>query len=838
MRMVLRGAADRARQLALSVLTVALGAGLATAVLALQDSAERVAAGGAGASWTLSRAPVVVAAVPEEAAAGITASPLGEPPRLDPETVAELERLPGVRRTAVEAPFSAYVVTSDRTLGGHSDRSFGHSWALAEAEGLTPATGRAPESGNEVVIDTRTAADAGLAPGDRARVLTSDGIAQVLVTGTVERGGAPDRALFFPPAEAARRGGEPVMAALWPGEGTGPDRLAGAVEEAAPGVRVLTGDERSTALALDGENRDLASGMGRFLGTMAALALAVAAVTVAGLLSLTVRDRAREFALLRLAGARPGLVRRLVVGEALVLGCVAAALSCVVGTALALLLAWLFTELGTLPDGFALVLGWPALAAGAALALAVPLAASLRPALTAGRIAPVEAMRAAQAEPVPFSRARLVLGAVVLCGAVALFATGWGLAGTVVAVTAAASAALVLVAAAVLLSPVLVHAVLLLLRPVTRRRAASLVADREARADVRRVAGVMTPLLVTTAVACLLLFQETTTTEARLRAYGERLAADLVVSGAPGVGLPASAAETAEDVPGVAVAGGYRQTVTSAGGPYLTTHLVEPETVPRIYDLMVEDGAWEDFGTGGVAVRADTARSQGWRAGRTVELLGPDGTGFTARVSVLYRAGLDFPDVLLPEEAVAPRMLDTLHNGLYVALDPSADAGRTASLVEEAIDAGPELRVADRAEHIADQARIGQEDAWITHLMVALVAGFAGVSAVNALVVSVSARARSFALLRLVGASRAQVAGMVAGEALAVSLAGVALGTATALTGVAAVGHALVGGGTVVLAVPLDQYLPLAGAVVGIGLLASLVPAVAALRARPLHAAG
>ncbi|APC36962.1 ABC transporter permease [Nocardiopsis dassonvillei] len=221
-----------------------------------------------------------------------------------------------------------------------------------------------------------------------------------------------------------------------------------------------------------------------------------------------------------------------------------------------------------------------------------------------------------------------------------------------------------------------------------------------------------------------------------------------------------------------------------------------------------------------------------------MELLGPDGTGFTARVSVLYRAGLDFPDVLQPEEAVAPRMLDTLHNGLYVALDPSADAGRTASLVEEAIDAGPELRVTDRAEHIADQARIGQEDAWITHLMVALVAGFAGVSAVNALVVSVSARARSFALLRLVGASRAQVTGMVAGEALAGSLAGMALGTATALTGVAAVGHALVGGGTVVLAVPLDQYLPLAGAVVGIGLLASLVPAVAALRARPLHAAG
>ncbi|PDP87800.1 ABC transporter permease [Glycomyces fuscus] len=837
MRMVLRGVADRARQLALSVLTVALGAGLATAVLALQDSAERVAAEGAGASWTLSRAPVVVAAAPGGAAAGITDSPLGEPPRLDPEAVAELERLPGVRRTAVEAPFSAYVVTAERTLGGHADRSFGHSWELAEADGLAPATGRAPESEGEVALDARTAAEAGLAPGDRARVLTSDGLCDVLVTGTVDRGGAPDRALFFSPAEAADRGGDPVLAALWPREGTDPDRLAGAVRETAAGARVLTGDARSEALALDGENRDLAAGMGRFLGTMAGLALAVAAVTVAGLLSLTVRDRSREFALLRLAGARPGLVRRLVVGEALVLGCAAAVLSCVVGAVLALLLTRLFASLGALPDGFEPVLGPPAFAAGAALAVAVPLAASWRPALTAGRVAPVEAMRAAQAEPAPFSRARVASGTVVLCGAAALFATAWGLAGSVVAVTAAFSAALVLVAAAVLLSPVLVHTVLLLLRPLTRRRAASLVVDREARADVRRVAGVMTPLLVTTAVACLLLFQETTTTEARLRAYGERLAADLVVTGALGVGLPATAAETAGEVPGVAAAGGYRQTVTSAGGPYLSTHLVDPQTVPELHDLAVEDGAWEDFGPGGAAVRADTARREGWRAGQVVELLGPDGTGFPARVAVLYRAGLDFPDVLLPEEAVAPRMVDTLDNGLYVALDPSADARETASLLEEAIDAGPELRVTGHAEHIADQARLGQEDAWITHLMVVLVAGFAGVSAVNTLVVSVSARARDFALLRLVGASRAQVAGMVAGEALAVSLAGVVLGTVTALAGLAAVGHALTGGG-VVLAVPPDRYLTVAGAVVAVGLLASLVPAVAALRARPLHAAG
>ncbi|MFW6640835.1 ABC transporter permease [Nocardiopsis algeriensis] len=833
-RFVVRSAAARARSLALSVLTVALGAGLAVAALALQGSADRVAAAGAGASWELAGAPVVVVAVPEET--GLTTTPSGEPARLDPATVEMLAGLPEVGGMEVEAPFPAYVVTRDRTLGGQADRSWGHSWALAGIESLTLSQGRPPEEEGEVVLDERTAAEAALESGDRTEILTADGVDTVLVTGVVDGGddGPRSRVVLFSPEEAAVRGGAPVLAALRPGEGTDSSRLAEAIREDVPGVRVLTGADRGEALVLDVADRELASGMGRFLGTVSGLVLLLAAVLVAGLLTTAVRDRSREFALLRLTGATPGRVRSLVVGEALVLGCVAAVFSWGVGVLLAVLLARFFGAMGVLPQGFELLVGWPALTAGTVLALAVPLLVAWKPARSAGRIAPVEAMRTARTAPAARPRGRVVLGAAALGGTAVLLLVAWGFSGNQGAVVAALAATALLVLAAALLSPALVRGMLRLCRPSSRAGTVLFLAHRDAYADTGRVAGVMTPLLVTTAVACVLLFQGPTTDQARLHSYGERLAADLVVAGPVGIGLPATAAPTAARVPGVASAGGFRQTVTTITGATLTTYLVAPETVADVYRLDTEEGRWEEFGADGVALHTDVARSAGLRAGDAVTLSGPDGEPIRAQVAALYEAGLDFPQVLLPRQSLAPRMLDAMESAVHVTLDPAADPAEVAHLLEEAIDGGPELVVTDRAGHLSLLERQGEGDDWITFLMVALVAGFAGISTVNTLIVSTAGRARNFALLRLAGASRRQVAGMVAGEAAAVSAAAVVLGTVTSLAGLAVTGYAFTGD-TVVLAVPAGGYALVAAGVLVLGLAANLVPAAAALRARPLH---
>lgn len=58
--------------------------------------------------------------------------------------MAEIAALPGVDRVETEAPFPAYVLADGRPLGGMADRSWGHSWARADAEPAAPVTGRGP----------------------------------------------------------------------------------------------------------------------------------------------------------------------------------------------------------------------------------------------------------------------------------------------------------------------------------------------------------------------------------------------------------------------------------------------------------------------------------------------------------------------------------------------------------------------------------------------------------------------------------------------------------------------------------------------------------------------
>ncbi|WP_017586854.1 FtsX-like permease family protein [Nocardiopsis ganjiahuensis] len=830
--LVLRGVAARAGSLLVAVLTVAAGAGLAVATVALQGSVEHVAATGGNAAWRLADAGVVVVAVPEDGA--LAETPSAEPARLDHDSVEELAGIAGVERVGVEAPFPVHVVGPEETLGGRTDRSWGHSVELAEAEGLVPASGRFPRASGEVAVDARTAADAGLEPGSTARLLTPEGIESALVTGVFEQEANPARAVVLPSEEAAAHGGAPVLAALHLNGERSPDRVAEEVGERIPGVRALTGTERGEALVLDRTDRELSSGMGRFLATVSGFASALAVIMLLNLTALAVRRRSHEFALIRLAGAGPGTVRGLVLGEAVVLGGVAAALSWAVGALLALLLAWLFGSMGVLPSGFALRIGWSAPAVGGVLALAVAVAAAWGPARTAARITPMEAVRVAAPGPERGRGVRTVLGALVSCGAVALLMGAWALSGTRSGVLAAFAGAMALVFGAALLTPLLARVSLALVRPLVRHRVVPFLTERDARANQGRVAGVLTPLLVLTAVSFLLLFQGTTTARAHAHSQGELLAADLVVSGPEGVGVPEGAVRGLERVPGVAAVGGFRRTVISIGGVSAPAYLVEPETVTRFFGLESVEGSWREFGTDAVALHADTARRTGAKAGDVLELTGPDGVGFRARVAVLYEAGVGFPEALVPGEVLAPRMLDSTDSAVHVALATGADPVATAAAVREAVDAGPETRVLTGSDHLAEQAVMGEEDGWLLLLMVALLVGFTGMSAANTLVVSVAGRARDFALLRLAGASRSQVAGMVSVEALAVAAVGILVGGAVAASGLAVAGYALTGD-TVVLGAPVGQCLAVAATVMVVGLVASLAPAVAALRAHPLR---
>lgn len=129
------------------------------------------------------------------------------------------------------------------------------------------------------------------------------------------------------------------------------------------------------------------------IALVAAVALFVGAFLIFNTLSMTIAERLRDVGLLRAAGTTSGQVNRLVLFQALLLGGVGSIAGILGGTVLAALIAAYLASthavplagLDVTPDAIGLAL---------ALGLLVTLAAALEPAWRAGRISPVEALRA------------------------------------------------------------------------------------------------------------------------------------------------------------------------------------------------------------------------------------------------------------------------------------------------------------------------------------------------------------------------------------------------------------------------------------------------------------
>jgi putative ABC transport system permease protein len=123
------------------------------------------------------------------------------------------------------------------------------------------------------------------------------------------------------------------------------------------------------------------------------VALIVAAIGVANLMTANVASRTKQLATLRAVGATRGLVLRMVIGEALILGLLGSAL----GLGLGLHLAWNVTTMTERMWGYAVPLDVPWRLVGAAIGLTVGLCilAGIAPARHASRTNVIEALHVA-----------------------------------------------------------------------------------------------------------------------------------------------------------------------------------------------------------------------------------------------------------------------------------------------------------------------------------------------------------------------------------------------------------------------------------------------------------
>src|SRR5699024_3880078 len=116
------------------------------------------------------------------------------------------------------------------------------------------------------------------------------------------------------------------------------------------------------------------------------------------LLALSITQRHRELALLRAVGATPRQVRRLIVGETLVLAVLATALAVAPGQLLGRFVFGQLASRGIATAGVAFHQGWIPTAAAIAVAIGAAVAGALSAGRRAARIKPTQALAEASLE--------------------------------------------------------------------------------------------------------------------------------------------------------------------------------------------------------------------------------------------------------------------------------------------------------------------------------------------------------------------------------------------------------------------------------------------------------
>ncbi|THA70627.1 FtsX-like permease family protein [Streptomyces sp. A0958] len=765
------------------------------------------------------------------------ATPLPDTARMDAGLAAKAAEAPGAATAVADFTFPVHAPGGGAGSGARELHVPGgvltaHGWGAHTFTGTSLTAGSAPREG-EVVLDAGTARAARASVGDTVVLETAAGQRDFRVAGIAEAGsaetvrdsGEAGAMTWFADAQAPTLAGHPGKAdavVVLPEEGTGTDALADAVKQALAGSGVLvhTGDDRGGVEDPGlGYAKVTLFGIGGSFGGIAAI---VAVFTAAGTVALSVGQRARSFALLRAIGATPRQVRRAVASEALLVAPLAGIVGCLPGIGLA---HWWFGQLqdrGAVPRAVDLhVSGLPLLAAvvmGLLTALGAGWMAGRRPA----RIKPGQALSEASVERLRPGPVRTFLGVGALVGGAILTGVSARSAGDDAA-GAALGVVMLFMLAVGLLGPLVARLCAGLFGlPLRGAGPSAGLAAANSRANARRLASAITPIVLAVAFSSTLVFMHTSESHAADKQLRAGITADHVVTDP--AGLPVDAAARAARAPGVQAAVGLLNTqvlVPTGSGEFKSLQGAATQGVTgsgaelaKVQDLDVREGSLDRLRAGRIAIDRTLADSADAGVGDRLPLYLPDGTEAAPEIVAVYGRGLGLAAVTMDRASLAGHVTSGFDSTLLV---------RGGS--EEPLTALGE--VTDASGYATERNRDAELGAWMNNTMAAVLGGFAAVAAVNTLVMTVLDRRPELGALRLVGATRRQVMTMLRWEALLVSAVGMVLGTAIAAATLIPMMNGVTGDAPYV---PPPMYGALAVAVGGLALLAVGLPARGSLR--------
>jgi putative ABC transport system permease protein len=718
-----------------------------------------------------------------------------QPPTMPASVLAKVKSTPGV--AVAEGSVSNAVTLLDKQ--GKAIVSNGPPTLAVSAstqkifQSLDYESGGPPQTADQVAVDRGTAKKYDFKVGDTARVSGEHEAKAYKVSGIASLDGkdnlAGARLVVMTLPEAQRvtdhHGYDSISVSTG---GADPDKVKAQLQRELPhSINVRTGKEAAKEQA-----QDLSDALG-FIRTallvFAAVALLVGAFLIFNTFSVTVAQRTREFALLRVLGASRRQVLRSVLVETFIVGLAASILGILVGFALAPALAAMLKAFGIDLGTTGLVIKGGTVIAGLLVGLIATMVSGFVPARRATRVEPVAAMRDSATPGLGHLRRRRILGAggLFVAGVAVLF---YGLFGDL-ADSAAGSllglGAVLMMFGVALLAPLLVRPLARGLgAPLARWRGLTGVLAREnAIRQPQRTAVTAAALMVGLALVVFVAIFAAGLRASVHKAINDQVSAALIVQAQNGFNpIPEAVIPTVRQIPGVTSVSPVRFStgkVKGVGGNQAATG-VDPQTIGTVLRLKWDVGSaatLRNLGDGNAVVDSDWAKSNSIRVGDVLHVTTPAGNVVPYRVSGTFKNQAGLTSNLIVNQATMPRLWDMKQLAFVLAAArPGTDSDKLAAAGDRALKQFPSTDALSIAQFEDKQDQSVNQLLGLVYALLALSVIVALLGIVNTLALSVHERTRELGMLRAVGMSRKQVKRMIRGESVITAGIGAVLGTA------------------------------------------------------------
>ena len=714
--------------------------------------------------------------------------------RIPDSLISTVAAAPGVAEASGYIQGFAQISTAaGKEIGIDGPPKFGSVYTGKDSSPWSIDEGRAAATSTEVVIDKRSAKEGKIKIGDQVTMTANKGARKFTVTGLArfsgsDSAGGATTALFTLATAQEFVTAQPgvIDAIVVRGDGSLSDAaLRSELQQIVPGqdVEVLTGAE------ITKENQDaIATGFAfftKFLTAFAAIALLVGSFVIYNVFRITSAQRQKENALMRAIGAHKGQVIKAQFVEAAIVGLVGGVLGFGAGLALATLIIKILSATGFGPSDTALSVNPSSFVNTLIVGLIVTLICATFPAIKAGRVPPLAAMRDVSIDRSGLSKRRIVVGAVLLAAAIVGVVIGLG--GNAVGLGVGVAA---LFAALVALGPLVVGPVTTVLRKPLQsvRGVTGEIAVRNAARSPERTALTAAALGIGLALLVGVSTLGSSLQSSIRSTFGELFTGDYAIStsdqGGGIGGLPTTLADELNKLPQVGSAvgfGGALLNVIENGKPSQKGVLVlDPVGAAQLLDIPFAAGGWDGLNASTILVSKDKAERDKLTLGDTLNLTFLDQSAATVSIGGIFDSAV-FGNLIVDQALVANRGFDTFDRQILVVRAPGVSEADATAAIKAVTDKYPTGKLETRNQFI--EARVN-DVAGILNFIYALLGMsifIAVLGLVLTLLLAVYERRRELGLSRAIGMTRAQVRSSIRWEAIVTAVLGAAMGSGLGL---------------------------------------------------------